>query len=195
MKPIASFFWRKLDQPGYDSCRLFKASKGWLLNGAAVFFDSGRSCFLQYEVEADAAWQTRRAKVSGFVGRNAVELRIRSTAKQHWTADGEEQGAVEGCVDLDLGFTPATNLIAVRRLSLRVGQEAEAPAAYLAFPKLRIEKIAQTYRRVGRTEYEYEAPRFGYKGRLVVSTIGAVTHYPGLFDQVQLAKTDRRLPR
>jgi hypothetical protein len=35
MKPKAAFFWRKLDHPGHDSCRLFKLPKGWLLSGAA----------------------------------------------------------------------------------------------------------------------------------------------------------------
>ena len=41
--------------------------------------------------------------------------------------------AVSGCVDLDLGFTPATNLIAIRRLALSVGASAEVTAAWLDF--------------------------------------------------------------
>ena len=91
---------------------------------------------MQYEVAADAEWKTQRAKISGFVGNRAIELRIRATSKQRWIVDGQEHGNVAGCIDLDLGFTPATNLIAVRRLSLKVGQRAEATAAYLAFPKM-----------------------------------------------------------
>ena len=179
------FFWRKLDQPGHDSCRLFKMPTGWVLRGAAVFQASGRPCHLQYEIVSDTAWKTRRAKVSGFVGNRAVEVRIRSVAKRHWIANGDRQKGVEGCIDLDLGFTPATNLIAVRRLALEVGQKAEAPAAYLAFPKLRVEKLAQSYHRTGPTEFEYEAPSVGYKGKLVISKLGAVVRYPGLFEKVQ----------
>jgi hypothetical protein len=81
-----------------------------------------------------------------------------------------------------LGFTPATNLIALRRLSLKIGQRAEAPAAYLSFPKMRLVKLSQIYRRASRTEYEYEAPTVGYAGTLQVATSGAIVHYPGLFE-------------
>lgn len=173
MRPVAAFFWRKLDGPGHDSCRLFELPKAWFLTGSAVFHDSGKPCHLAYEVVADTAWKTKRAKVCGFAGSHAVALAIRCSATRQWTVDGIEQGSVAGCVDLDLGFTPATNLIAIRRLSLKVGQRSEAPAAYLTFPALRIEKLVQIYRRTGRTAYEYEAPRFSYKGTLAVSPLGA----------------------
>lgn len=45
-------------------------------------------------------------------------------------------------------------------------------------------KLAQTYHRIDRTEYEYEAPVFGYAATLQVAASGAITHYPGLFEQV-----------
>lgn len=87
-------------------------------------------------------------------------------------------------MDIDLGFTPATNLIALRRLSLKVGQRAEAPAAYLRFPQMRLVMLPQTYLRVGRTEYEYHAPTVGYAGTLRVLPSGEITQYPGLFERV-----------
>ena len=184
MKPAASFFWRKLDHPGFDSCRLLRLSTGWCLTGAAVFWDEGRPCHFHYEVLADAAWRTRRATVAGYLGNRAIELRINAASDNRWRVGGEVQNTVSGCVDVDLGFTPATNLIALRRLSLKVGQRAEAPAAYLAFPRMRFVKLPQTYHRVGRTEYEYEAPTVGYAGTLQVSPSGAVVQYPGLFERI-----------
>ena len=187
----ASFFWRKLDHPGHDSCRLFKLPKGWFLSSAAVFSDNDKPCHLYYEVTADAVWKTQRAKLFGFVGNDAVDLRIRSTSTQRWFANGVEQDNVAGCLDLDLGFTPATNLVAIRRLSLKVGQRAEAPAAYLAFPKMHLEKLDQSYHRAGRTTFEYRAPRFGYAETLEVDASGAVLAYPGLFEQVLLSKNER----
>jgi uncharacterized protein len=180
----ASFFWRKLDHPGHDSCRLFKLPKGWFLSGAAVFSDNDKPCHLIYEVAADTGWKTRRAKISGFIGNGAVDLRIRAAGRQRWFVNGVEKDIVAGCMDLDLGFTPATNLIAIRRLALKVGQRAEAPAAYLAFPKMRLEMLEQTYHRTGRTTFEYTAPHFGYADTLEVGPSGAVVAYPGLFEQV-----------
>jgi hypothetical protein len=184
MKPSAAFLWRKLDHPGHDSCRLFELPDGWRLAGMAVFRDGVRSCQLAYEVVADAGWRTRRAEVHGFIGTTAVDLGIRARGGGCWSIDGEVRLGPSPCIDLDLGFTPATNLIAIRRLALRVGERAEAPAAYVEFPRMRLVELPQLYHRTSRTTFDYQAPSVGYRGELRVSRIGAVVHYPGLFEEV-----------
>jgi uncharacterized protein len=177
-------FWRKLDSPGHDSCRFFQLADGYRLLGAAVFLESGLVCHLQYDVMADAAFRTRSACVAGFVGKTQVDVRIQTSGDQRWEVDGKHDARIDGCLDVDLGFTPATNLLPLRRLALRVGQEAEAPAACLAFPEMQFILLSQRYKRLSRTEYDYEAPRFGYRGTLRVSPIGAVIKYPGLFELI-----------
>jgi len=183
-KSIAVFFWKRLDHPGHDSCRLLKLPNGWRLSGAAVFWDNDQPCHFRYEVSMDPAWRTRSAKVSGYLGKKAVDLRIRSSGTGHWQVNGIHNKRVNGCVDIDLAFTPATNLIVLRRLALKVGQRAEAPAAYLQFPQMRLVRLPQSYHRIGRTKYRYESPSAGYAGTLQVLPSGAVIQYPGLFEQV-----------
>src|ERR1700676_2631820 len=168
-KPIAAFFWRKMDHSGHDSCRLIRLTSGWRLSGAAVFLEAPRVCHFQYDVIADVAFRTKSAIVVGYLGKKAIDIRIRSAGTGRWRVDGRLNFKVTGCVDVDLGFTPATNLFALRRLALKVGQHAEAPAAYLAFPSLRFTKLPQRYERTGRTEYAYEAPTVGYARTLQVS--------------------------
>jgi uncharacterized protein len=184
-KPSVIFFWRRIDQPGHDCCRIFELSGRWVLNGGAVFTEKRRRCYLQYEVVTDAAWNTKHATITGFVGNWTIDLRIRASSKQQWFLNDEAQVGVNGCLDLDLGFTPATNLIAIRRLSLSIGEQVDAPAAYLTFPNMRLKVLQQTYRRSGRLEYDYAAPSFGYNGKLKASLLGAIVHYPGLFDQLK----------
>ena len=182
-KSSAAFFWRKLNHPGHDSCRLIKLSAGWRLSGAAVFLDAPGACHFQYEVVvADAAFRTKSAAVVGYLGRKAIDVRIRSAGRGRWRVNGVLNAAVAGCIDVDLSFTPATNLFALRRLELKVGEHADAPAAYLEFPRLRFTRLPQRYERIGRTKYAYEAPTVGYAGTLQVSSLGAVLHYPGLFE-------------
>jgi hypothetical protein len=186
-KPTTALFWRKVDRPGYDSCRLIRLSSGWRLSGAAVFWETPRACHFQYDVIADVAFRTKSAAVVGYLGKKAIDIRIRSAGTGRWRVDGTLIAAVAGCIDVDLGFTPATNLLALRRLALRVGQHAEAPAAYLEFPRLRFRKLPQRYERTGRTEYAYDAPSVGYTGTLQVSSLGAVIEYPGLFELVSIS--------
>jgi hypothetical protein len=184
VKPIAVFLWRKLDSPGLDSCRLFKLAHGWRLTGTAVFLDNDRPCHLQYDVTADGAWKTRSATVSGYIGRKVLDIHIASAGAVRWKLNGVLARSVTGCVDVDLGFTPATNVVVLRRLALKVGQRAAAPAAYLQFPEMRLVKLPQSYLRINQTEFEYEAPTVGYSGTLHVLPSGAVSRYPGLFELV-----------
>lgn len=204
---VGSFFWRRIDRPGHDGCRLLRrADGGWRLSGMAAFREAGRSCHLAYEVAADDHWRTQHAAVTGWIGRRAVDLRILRTAAGRWKANGgfvetgdaqrwrqasddptDRNGlhdlgdAVAGCLDVDLAFTPATNLLAIRRLALRTGQRAEAPAVWLALPALRWVPLGQAYRRLSRTAYAYESPQVGYAGTLRVGASGGVIDYPGLF--------------
>ena len=182
--PAAVFFWRKLDFPGYDSCRFFVSAAGCRLAGAAVFLERQLACHLQYEVVADAAFHTRRAAVRGYIGKTAVDLRIQAGRGGRWKVNGVDHPAIRGCIDLDLGFTPATHLLPLRRLALRTGQEARAPAAYLPFPKTDLVALPQRYRRLSSTEYDYESPDHGYRATLRVTPLGAVVEYPGLFEMV-----------
>jgi hypothetical protein len=183
-KLVAVAYWRRLDQPGHDCCRLFRLPGGWKLRGMAVFRDAGQPCNLAYEVTVDARWTTRTARVTGFIGRREVDLRIRRARVGEWRVGAHTQRAVAGCTDIDLGFTPATNLLAVRRLDLGVGERADAPAAWLALPNRKLQVLPQTYLRLAKLEYQYEAPTVGYEGRLRVSKLGLVEHYPGLFEIV-----------
>jgi hypothetical protein len=186
LAPLAVFFWRKVDSPGHDSCRFFKLEEGYRLLGAAVFLESRRVCHLQYDVMADPGFRTKSASVAGFVGKWPVDVRIRASGGDRWEVDGKDDPRIAGCLDVDLGFTPATNLLPLRRLALRVGQEAEAPAAYLAFPAMQFMLLPQHYKRRSRTEYDYESSSLGYRGTLRVSPIGAVVEYPGLFESVPI---------
>ena len=181
-KLVAVFFWRRVDQPGHDCCRLFRLSNGWALRGMAVFGEAGDPCNFAYEVVIDSRWITRSARLTGFQGKKEIDMRIRRTTNGSWRVGTEPQHAVANCFDIDLGFTPATNLLAIRRLQLSVGEQAEAPAAWLALPGLTLSVLPQTYRRLTKLEYEYEAPSLGYKGRLRVSKLGVVEKYPGLFE-------------
>ena len=65
-----------------------------------------------------------------------------------------------------------------------VGEQAEAPAAYVQFPHMNLVRLPQIYRRTGRTSYFYESPTALYSGTLRVLTSGAVRDYPDVFELI-----------
>ena len=176
-----SILWRRLDLEGHDACLLCAIDNGWRLAGHALFLQDGQPCSLGYAVDCDAGWRTRSARVDGFLGTQTLHYEIERLGDGRWTLNGAEQAAVAGLVDVDLGFTPATNLVAIRRFDLAVGTATPAPAAYPAFPELKLMRLDQTYRRVDEQRYAYAAPMFGYDAVLEVSAAGFVVDYPGLW--------------
>ena len=180
--PEQTILWRRTDSPGHDSCGLWALDDEWRLLGTAVFRLDDVPCHLNYTVECDASWNTRSAAIEGWIGKTPVQLFIQSSPDLRWKLNGSEHPDTRGLLDVDLGFTPATNLVQLRRLRLDIGQESDAPAAYLSFPELTLERLEQRYRRITSDQYDYRAPRFDYAAVLKASDLGFVTHYPGLWE-------------
>jgi hypothetical protein len=177
----ATILWRGTDTPGHDWCRLFSTDGQWQLSGAAVFSHDQKPCCLQYSVVSDTNWKTVRAKVAGWVGKDAVELEITVGPDLKWRMNGVEKPDVKGCIDVDLNFTPATNLLPIRRLNLAVDEAAKVKAAWLRFPDFELEPLSQVYKRLDESTYHYESGGGSFVSQLKVNAVGFVTDYAGLF--------------
>jgi uncharacterized protein len=179
---IASVLWRRLDTPGHDACRLEQGVAGWTLDGAAVFSENGVPARLLYQVACDPSWRTEHGEVRGWLGGQSVEFRVERTTEGVWTLNGELAPGLGHCLDLDFGFTPATNLIQLRRSALAEGQAADVPVAWLDVSAGRLDALPQRYERRSETTYWYEAPRFDYAALLEVDPAGFIRRYPGLWE-------------
>lgn len=175
--------WRRLDQPGHESARLIQRESGWLLTGSAIFAHDRRPCRLDYHVICDARWQTISGKVKGWVGEKSVEIEISVDPQQCWRLNGEECPEVRGCTDLDLNFSPSTNLLPIRRLGLALGQGAEVRAAWLRFPSFTLKPLEQYYTRIDEAIYRYESAGGRFTTELRVNEEGFVTEYPCFWSQ------------
>ncbi|MBI5578083.1 MAG: putative glycolipid-binding domain-containing protein [Deltaproteobacteria bacterium] len=176
-----TILWRRLDLPGHEIGRLASRSDGWELSGTAVFAHEARPCRLDYFVACDPDWRTVSARVRGWVGGREVDLNVSVDAQRQWRLNGADCTAVAGALDIDLGFSPSTNLLPIRRLALAVGEEAAVRAAWLPFPALMFQPLAQVYRREGETLYRYESGGGSFVRMLEVNTTGFVMSYPGLW--------------
>jgi hypothetical protein len=180
---IDTILWRLVDAPGHDACRLEQRDDGWRLDGAAVFRRDNLTARLAYRLTCDAAWRTREGLVTGWMGERLCDLRIGRTPGGVWTLNGEPAPNVEGCLDLDFGFTPATNLSQLRRIALEIGEAADVPVAWLDVTAGTIAVLDQRYERRTAEAYWYEAPRFDYAALLEVHSSGLISHYPGLWEE------------
>jgi uncharacterized protein len=181
----ARILWRRLISPGHEGAWLSTNDSGEVLTGTAVFAHEGEPCSLSYQVICDRAWRTRSARVEGRVGsRRVSSVQIDADPSGRWRLHGEEQPQVDGCDDIDLNFSPSTNLLPIRRLGLEVGSEAPVRAAWLRFPAFVLEPLEQSYRRTGDRSYRYASAGGSFTAELEVDESGFVTRYPGGWEAV-----------
>lgn len=184
-----TILWRRLDQPGHESARLSLSEDFWRLAGTAVFLHDRQPCRLDYLIVCDVTWQTQAGRVAGWVGDKTIEIELAVDADGRWWLNDTECPEVAGCIDLDLNFSPSTNLLPIRRLGLAVGQAAEVKAAWLRFPSFKLELLDQTYRRIAETTYRYESAGGAFVRDLPVNAAGFVTDYPDFWTLEVAAET------
>jgi uncharacterized protein len=179
---VESVMWRKIDLPGHESCQLLRKDSGWQLNGVALLVYEKQPVRLDYTIDCSPDWRTEKATVGGYVGDRPIKVEISVDSIQTWRLNGKEVPGVEGCFDLDFSFSPSTNIIAIRRLGLVIGQEKETRAAWLRFPDFNLEPLPQIYRRTGANTYLFEARSLDFTAEIEVDNNVLVTSYPGLWE-------------
>jgi hypothetical protein len=107
---------------------------------------------------------------------------VNAHSSGRWELDEDPRPQVDGCIDVDLNFSPSTNLLPIRRLNLEVGQQATVRAAWLRFPSFKLEPLEQTYHRLDGETYRYESGGGSFVRELLVDQDGFVLNYPGIWE-------------
>ncbi len=175
--------WRRLDRPGHDCARLWPEADLWQIGGMAVWRDAGGPACISYLVTCGPDWVTRAARVQGHIGARDISVSIHRDAVGNWRLNGEAVPEVAGFRDVDLGFTPVTNTLPIRRLS-DVGQaQADIGAAWLDPADWWLKPLPQHYRWAERGQWHYASPEHDFKALLAVDRHGLITDYPGFWTQ------------
>ncbi len=173
-----SILWRRIDTTGHEAARVYGDEDGWYLDGAAIFLHERSPCRLEYLIECDPDWSTRSVTIDGWVGEEIIEVEILVNEKGVWFLNAEQITTVEGCVDIDLNFSPITNLLPLRRLALKNGESQSVNAAWLRFPSFELERLDQTYSRIDASTIKYESQDGSFVRNLKVNSAGLVLDYP-----------------
>lgn len=181
MKTMRYIIWQRLDEPGMDLCRIMRGDDAWHLRGVATGLHGGMPLHLDYHVACDPDWMTRTVCLLGWADGRRIDLIIRRVDDGAWTCNGQPVPAVSGASDIDLGFTPATNTVAVRRSCLAPGASVESIAAWLDEADWSLKPLRQIYRRVTNDRFEYASPANGFNATLLLDEAGLVCDYPDLW--------------
>jgi hypothetical protein len=178
---VATAFWQRLDNQGMEHFTLWDDAGEPRLHGTVIVVEEGTPMRLDYEISCSPAWETRSAEIALATGDATRRLELNVDRHGHWRANGEETPAVSGLIDIDLSLTPATNLLAVRRLGLLdlpMGESRESTAAWVLFPGMTIKRLPQRYTRIAERRFAYENLVDGFTTEIEVDGMGLVVSYP-----------------
>jgi hypothetical protein len=178
MEHYESILWTRLDVPGHEVAEQRQTAHGWQLRGVAVFVHAEQPCRLEYDIRCDENWQTELVTIGGNLGENTIAMELLRNPAGEWSKHGSKVWELTDCDDVDLNFSPSTNMLPIRRLGLAVGESARVRAAWVRFPGFALEVLEQTYSRTGPEIYRYESANGKFRRDLTVDAAGFVLEYP-----------------
>jgi uncharacterized protein len=144
--------WRRSDEVQTDEhCTLV---------GTVLGAEDGAPVRIEYRVLTDAEGLTTAAHVRDLRGFDQRTLTLERDAKGNWMVDGTKVRGLKGATDVDLGCSPSTNTLPIRRLRIGVGASKTIKAAWVRFPELTVVKADQTYTRIDEFTYRYASGDF-----------------------------------
>ena len=182
---VRSCLWRRTKGEGLERFELLREDDRWILVGTILAMDDHGPAEARYEVVCDAGWRTVQTQVSlrATTGERSVQLTARDG---RWYVNGHEEVAVRGSVDVDLGWSPSTNTLPIRRLGLAGGRSSgPLVMAWIRFPELTIEPLPQEYQHLSERTYRYTSRSGTFAADLEVDDMGVVVNYEGIWRRVE----------
>jgi uncharacterized protein len=194
--------WRGLDEWRTEAAEIHLTEDGVEARGTQIGVDP-LPYRLSYRLGAPERFVTRSLVLEASGEGWARELELTHDGNGSWRCDGDESGEVdlpapggdtaglEDSLDCDLGFSPLTNFMPLRRhdLQKRPG-EAEFVMAWVSVPDLALHLSAQRYTHVSQNadgavvRFTDEGMFKGFTSELELDEDGLVRVYPGLAARV-----------
>ncbi len=180
-RTIRRVIWRRnLDDRSFEECVVTSAPAGAVITGHVTAAQDGAPLIVRYDIACSRDWSARSVTVDQTLGDVRRSLRL-ERAGSGWLVDGMQDAALDGCAEPDLGLTPSTNALAIRRLDLAVGQAAEIRCAWIKFPALSVEPSLQRYERLGERDYRYTNVASGFTALVTVDQLALPVDYESIW--------------
>jgi hypothetical protein len=173
-----------------EHCVYNNAGEGFTLEGVVAGTRDGIYGGY-YFVRTDSAFRTREVRVRYLDG---PELRVEADGEGNWldVLRSRPLPDLNGCIDVDIGITPATNTLPIKRLMLQIGASKDITVAYVPL----LDQIDGDFlpRRAEQRytcltpdrRYRYEGLFRSFTAELEIDETGLVLNYPDTFRRVKM---------
>jgi uncharacterized protein len=176
--------WRRnLDDHSFEECVVMASRDGFGFASRVIAAQDGVPLIVHYDIDCDENWSARSVTIGQRFGDAQRRLTL-ERAGGGWLIDGVHDARLDGCAEPDLGLTPSTNALAIRRLDLAIGQAAEIRCAWVKFPALSVEPSLQRYERLGERDYRYSNVASGFTALVAVDDLALPVIYESIWTRI-----------
>jgi hypothetical protein len=182
---VCAGLWHWLQSPGLERFEFVRAGDEWIFRGTILALAGNAAAEARYEIACDQLFRTRRANIllRDSTGERTLKIDARDG---RWFENGRENQTVNGAIDIDLGWSPSTNTLLIRRLNLEIGQTSgEFGAAWVRFPELTLQPLPQEYFRLAGRQYRYSSRGGAFVANLLVDDDDLVLDYEGFWRRIR----------
>jgi uncharacterized protein len=188
--------WRSTDGATVEYCLYSRHELARRLGGTVLTALDGQPARIHYGAEVRD--DHRVCHASGKILRGIKSIRFAFGVNETGTGwvgvdrNGKpiESPDLAGAQDVERGFTPSTNTLALWRLNLAIGESGTSTAAWLRFPEMTVSLLPQRYTRTGAATYFYESPSHDFTAELEVDELGLIVRYGDLWERVAVSDGD-----
>jgi hypothetical protein len=178
---ICAGLWQWVQSPGLERFEFSRIGDEWVFRGTILTLSHDAPAEMRYEIACDRSFRTKNAKISLVDASGERTLKI-DARDGRWFENGRENQIVNGAIDIDLGWSPSTNTLPLKRLKLEIGQSSgEFVAAWVRFPELTLQPLRQEYLRLGDRQYRYSSRGGAFVAKLTMDKDDLVMDYEGFW--------------
>jgi hypothetical protein len=190
-KTLRRIVWRRiLDDQSFEDCVVTAAHDGFAIAGSIIAVHDGEPLGVTYDIRCDRDWSAQAVTIEQNWGDSSRRLRLDRHGRG-WLVDGVPDARLDDCAEPDLGLTPSTNALAIRRLELEIGAAAEITCAWVKFPALSVEPSKQRYERLAERDFRYTNVASGFTAVVTVDELALPVSYGRIWLRVADWRGDR----
>jgi len=177
--PLRRVVWRRtMDQRSFEACTIAALYDDFSIAGYIIAAHETEPLVISYDIRCASDWSAQSIAIDQTLGDTSRRLSL-ARAATGWLVDGAPDARLDGCAEPDLGLTPSTNALAIRRLDLAIGQAATIECGWVKFPALSVEPALQRYERLGESDYRYTNVASGFTAIVTVDDLMLPVSYEG----------------
>lgn len=144
---IQTIVWQRLDRTALEFLQ-WTNEPAVVLHGEVVGDINGVLGRVRYRVAVEEGPFSQVALLQFWSDAGNRQLHLSRSRQGQWLVNGIMRPDLATATDVDIGVTPATNILPLRRFRLEVGESCDLVAVWIQFPALSVKLARQRYTRM-----------------------------------------------